>query len=735
MYRWLLTSLLPWLLAGCVLERYELPENYRPGHKTAAVPLADGVVFKGEVDPQQGKGGEIYLHFVKTGPAQYVVEHFLVMPDSEDAALAPAHVRFLPLGGAHYALHWKRLGSNKQGYALVRLDAGRFQLLEPLSQSSTLALAKAHGIAAKPPGIAGGYTLDSLDEARVLAFFSVLATRKTEPTLTLAATKQVPAALRDRTLAKLAAHIPRLTRDQLGTIGDERALVAWARSLAREGNGHGHYLLSRLVGNGWGTPVDGPGALREAESAMKQGVPQAGHVAAYVLYNGLGMPADPARALPYARRAADAGSPNAMLLLGFAYGNGRGVELDQREARRWFRAAADLDYGPAHAQWANLMLDDQTAASDAQAVAALEAGIRAGDATAYSLRGYMHENGRGGSQDFAAATAHYLEAAKRRDNYATFLAGERLRRGQGIPQDIIRGRKLVASAAKAGVADAETALARGDVVLPGTACTGGLCGNSRADATPHPRQAESPYVFAGLRYGASYGEAIRVFGKPERVDDGAASTELFWANGKVEVSYRAETGFINGFTVTGPEGVAFVQARAPGERLLKLLDVPKSQVASLMGPPTKIWYDDRHMDWDHAIDAHRDASVFLECTRGAEQRCDSMMVHWSGKATWDPNDGVDAQGLRVSPIFCDLDDLHRGDQAKDGFVRTGGNAQTPLWTLELYTHPTSQRWVLLGKYREPEVWIETPLSFELCELARGTGDLRLQPWYATYFKP
>ncbi|MFP5400082.1 MAG: tetratricopeptide repeat protein [Gammaproteobacteria bacterium] len=731
MKSWLLILLLPWLLAGCVLERYSLPDDYRPAHETATAPLADGAIFQGRLDAQ--KGGALTLRFVKTGANRYLVEHLALMPDGDEPALPPTHVHFLPLGGTHYALHWRRLGDTTQGYALVRLDAGHFLLLEPLSQSSTLALAEAHGIAAQPPGVAGGYTLNSRDEARVLAFFKDLATRKTEPTLTLAATDQAPTALRARTLAKLAVHIPRLTRERLGTIGDEEAVVAWAQGLAREGNGHGQYLLARLLANGWGTPVDGPAALREADAAMKSGVPQAGHVAAYVLYHGLGMPADPGRALPYARRAADAGSPGAMMVLGFAYGNGRGVALDRAEARRWMKRAADLDYGPAHAQWADLLLDDRTAASDAQAVAALEAGIKAGDANAHSLRGFMHENGRGGPQDYAAATAHFLEAAKRRHAYATYLAGERLRRGQGIPQDIIRGRKLLARAAKAGVAEAQAALARSDVVLPGTTCVRGLCGNSLADATPHPRQAESPYVFAGLRFGASYGEAIRVFGEPERIDASTASTELFWANGKFEVSYRAATGFINGFTVTGPEGAAFVRARAPAERLLRLLDLPKDQVPSLMGPPTKVWYDDRRMDWDHAIDSRRDASVFLECTRGAERTCDSMMVHWSGAATSDPNDGVDAQGLRVSPV-CARDTSYRSSLERSGFVRASGHAQTPSWALELYSHPASRRWVLMGKYLEPSIWAETPAPWELCELAKGVGDPRAQPWYATYFK-
>lgn len=263
----LLMLILPWLLAGCVLERFELPQDYAPNHPGAATPLANGAVFKGVADPK--KGGEIFLRFVKTGPAQYVTEHFIAMPGGEDIVLPPAHARFVPLGGAHYALYWKRIGNEpKQGYALVRLDAGRLQVLEPMSQLSTLALAKAHGIAAQPPGLVGGYTFDTRDEARVLKFFKDLSVRKTEATLTLAATKQVPAALRTRTYAKLGEHIPHLTRADLGSAADAAAVAAWAQRLAREGDDHGHHLLARLSANGWGMPADGAAAIREAGTAQ-----------------------------------------------------------------------------------------------------------------------------------------------------------------------------------------------------------------------------------------------------------------------------------------------------------------------------------------------------------------------------------------------------------------------------------------------------------------------------------
>jgi hypothetical protein len=259
-----------------------------------------------------------------------------------------------------------------------------------------------------------------------------------------------------------------------------------------------------------------------------------------------------------------------------------------------------------------------------------------------------------------------------------------------------------------------------------------MCGNSQADAQPNPNLDKPPYVFAGLRYGASYQDAIRLFGKPERIESSGASSKLFWSSGKFEVSYQKDTGFINSFTIVGQEGVAFVRSRTPKEGMLKLLDLPKAKVADVMGKPTKIWYHDTLMDWQDEIDQHTQGSIFLECTRGAEQACDQMTVHWSGRTTWDPNDGVDSWGLRTSPI-CGTANAYRNAYTRRGFVLSREKAQTPMWELELFVNAAIPGWVLAGKYLDTSVWTATPSSWELCELAQGDGDYRTQKWYGAYF--
>ncbi len=730
-FRFLLLAALTLLLSGCLFDGFELPENYRPAHPGATTPVANGAVYR--FAPSAEVPATRHLRFFRTGSASYLMEQYVDLHKGKPPNVYVHHARFIPLSGNHYALYWRQVTTRTQGYVLARLESRRLVLLGAGEREADLiTFAARQGIKARKL-VTSGFALDTTDEGSVLTFLQKLAANSlTETAYTSQA--EVPRATRDAAFEELGPHIVRLERRDLGDDDQVKELATYVRALADEGNGWGHYALARFAANGWGMPTDAPLARVQADAAIRSGVLQANQVYAGLHYHGIGQPANPGAAIPYARRAAEAGVPAAMGLLGTAYRDGLGVQADKDEARRWFRRAADAGRGDAHALWADLVLDDKTAEQDAQALAALETGMKMEDANAFYLRGFMHENGRGGVQDFAAATAMFLEAAKRRHDFATYLAGERLRRGQGIPQDIIRGRKLVARAAEKGIKEAEVALERTDHVLPGNTCVRGMCGNSQADAKPNQNLDKPPYVFAGLRYGASYQDAVRFFGKPERIESSGASSKLFWVNGKFEVSHNKDTGFINSFTVVGQEGVAFVRSSVPKEHMLKLLDLPKAKVADVMGKPTKIWYHDTLMDWEYAIDLHTQGSIFLECTRGTENTCDQMTVHWSGRTTWDPNDGVDSWGFRISPI-CGTANAYRNANTRRGFILSSKKAQTPAWELELFTNASSRTWVLAGKYRDTSVWTATPSSWELCELAQGDGDYREQKWFKAYFGP
>lgn len=99
-------------------------------------------------------------------------------------------------------------------------------------------------------------------------------------------------------------------------------------------------------------------------------------------------------------------------------------------------------------------------------------------------------------------------------------------------------------------------------------------------------------MFAGIRYGAAFGEAVKVFGEPGSVrDDATASTDPSWAGGKFEVSCYESTGLINGFTVVGHEGALWLREIAP-EPLLHLFVWTREEVLRTLGPPTKTWLND-----------------------------------------------------------------------------------------------------------------------------------------------
>lgn len=109
-----------------------------------------------------------------------------------------------------------------------------------------------------------------------------------------------------------------------------------------------------------------------------------------------------------------------------------------------------------------------------------------------------------------------------------------------------------------------------------------------------------PFVFAGIRYGVLIDDALKRFGQPARSEDFVASEKFFWANGQLEMSFRKETRLINGFTVTGSDGVSAVR-RVDNEPLLWLLTPSQLEVIRQLGEATEIWYDNCRMSWDYEI--------------------------------------------------------------------------------------------------------------------------------------
>lgn len=237
-----------------------------------------------------------------------------------------------------------------------------------------------------------------------------------------------------------------------------------------------------------------------------------------------------------------------------------------------------------------------------------------------------------------------------------------------------------------------------------------------------------PFVFAGIRYGASIDDALARFGQPIRGESVGASEKRFWANDQLEVSFNNKTRLISSFTVTGPLGVNAVK-RVGNNPLLGLMALSQNELIGQLGKPAKIWYENRRMSWDYEIDTRISASIFFECLNGSAKPCTQLSVYWSGMAISDPDDGVNTLGIRVNPI-CG----HTTNSLKILLKQlpTGVTASTEEWELELYESSENGGWTLIGKSKAERA----PSGGRYCRLAkgdraRGYADLK---WYQAYFK-
>src|SRR5690606_16830978 len=147
-------------------------------------------------------------------------------------------------------------------------------------------------------------------------------------------------------------------------------------------------------------------------------------VRGYLAYHGLGETADPETGVAYFKRAAAAGEPRAYTHLGVAYLNGQGVAADSIEAQAWLQRAVNESEADAHHILANELLKQGAPGDDVKAIDLLDKSMLQGTAFAFLLRGWMHENGRGGPVDAKTAERLYLQAAEKGYPYAQWLVGE-----------------------------------------------------------------------------------------------------------------------------------------------------------------------------------------------------------------------------------------------------------------------------------------------------------------------
>ena len=157
------------------------------------------------------------------------------------------------------------------------------------------------------------------------------------------------------------------------------------------------------------------------------------------------------------RKAVDKGSTSAMVELGVLYGTGAGVARDEAQARKLFERAAQA--GNARGV-SNLAALGGSTASDPTRARELLAKAAETNAEAQYQLGMMLSEGKGGTQDDAAARALFEKAAAQNHAGALERMGAFAQAGRGGPKDSDAAKAYYERAAALGDEDAKKALER-----------------------------------------------------------------------------------------------------------------------------------------------------------------------------------------------------------------------------------------------------------------------------------
>lgn len=161
-----------------------------------------------------------------------------------------------------------------------------------------------------------------------------------------------------------------------------------------------------------------------------------------------------------ARQAAEKGEAVGHDWLGYFYEHGRGIGTDSTLAAKRYRIAAAQ--GENHARWRLGVLIDMGQASGSleEAFALFEAAAAEDYVDAIVSTAVMHASGRGTEQDFAAALAAYMRAARMGDGGGIRGVGVMLYLGQSVETDRAEAASWFLLAAAVGNKDAETGFAQ-----------------------------------------------------------------------------------------------------------------------------------------------------------------------------------------------------------------------------------------------------------------------------------
>src|SRR5258708_38938792 len=251
-----------------------------------------------------------------------------------------------------------------------------------------------------------------------------------------------------------------------GVTRNESAAAEFYRRAAEKGDRSGQARGGKALMHGIGVDAKRSEGESWRRRAALAGDPEAAAALGDLYATGGNLPANHAEAASWFRRAAEGGHKGAARSLGLLYFAGAGVPHDPEQGMHWFRISAAAGEWPACAEFGNLLLIGMGKEDDrVRLYKGFEQAAASGDPIAAYNCAVCLALGVGVARDDRAAAVWLRKAADRVPN-AQFWYGRVLVEGRGVDRALAEGRRWIARAAEAGMAEAQVAL--GEMMLTGT---------------------------------------------------------------------------------------------------------------------------------------------------------------------------------------------------------------------------------------------------------------------------
>jgi uncharacterized protein len=243
----------------------------------------------------------------------------------------------------------------------------------------------------------------------------------------------------------------------IGTGQDFRLAAKLYRKAAEGGFADAAASLGLLFQQGKGVPQDFGQALSLYEQAAAAGNARAQNNLGTMYTKGEGVSQDYKVAAEWFQKAADQGFAMAMTNLGVMYANGFGVELDEEKSdelfRRGGRERAPGSGSPA--EGLGFIYDPRLAPLTGTInLDAFTISAQQGDPIAQFVMGYLSTLSVSGlAPDYKAAVSWFRKSAEKGVAPAMSNLGILYLRGNGVPQDFVRGYMWLNLAASSGLPD------------------------------------------------------------------------------------------------------------------------------------------------------------------------------------------------------------------------------------------------------------------------------------------